>query len=130
VIARGASIVLDYIEARRRAETSFERVPIDQLVDQLSAPRRAPSRSRHAELRQVELGIRLSESILARIGRPSTCLFRALARYSVLARRGFDVRFVLGAPEAERAGHAWIELGGEPFLEPGQPRFTRVFVSR
>lgn len=56
-----------------------------------------------------------------------TCLYRAAGRYVVLRAAGLAPRLVVGAErdEARHAGligHAWVELGGVPFLEPEDPR--------
>ena len=59
---------------------------------------------------------------------PDTCLYRALARYALLRESGYAPRFVMGVDEDDVAsGHAWLELDGAPFLEPGSPRFCRTF---
>jgi hypothetical protein len=56
--------------------------------------------------------------------RPTTCLYRSLAGYAVLRSEGQDVRFVIGVrPErGELLAHAWLEQGGIPVGEPGDPR--------
>ena len=48
-----------------------------------------------------------------------TCLYRALARYALLRRRGHPAEFVLGIDACGLAhpGHAWVELGGRAFAE-------------
>ena len=50
----------------------------------------------------------------------STCLYRALARYAVLRRTGLDATFVMGVGPrgVHDEGHAWVEVEGEPFVEP------------
>lgn len=63
----------------------------------------------------------LAERGVARLpGVASTCLYRSLARYAILRRSGLDAVFVMGLAAEGLAsdGHAWIELGGEPFAEP------------
>jgi hypothetical protein len=58
---------------------------------------------------------------------PDTCLYRALARYGVLRSAGYPARFVMainpasGGKEADIAGHAWVELDGEPYGETVDP---------
>jgi hypothetical protein len=86
-----------------------------------TAPRPAP-------LPAVEQAIASAESILERIPVvPDTCLYRALARYGVLRSAGYPARFVMainpasGGKKADIAGHAWVELDGEPYGETVDP---------
>ena len=47
----------------------------------------------------------------------SRCLVRSLVLTSLLARRGIDVKFVIGvAPGPEFKAHAWVESDGLPLL--------------
>lgn len=71
---------------------------------------------------------------LRRAGHPlvrSGCLTRAITRYYFLRRAGAPVtlHFGMGAgidgegtPGDGFAGHAWVELAGEPLAEPRDPR--------
>lgn len=54
-----------------------------------------------------------------------TCLYRALARYGTLGAHGVAPTFVLGVPQGDRPGHAWVEVAGRAFREPGTPTFIR-----
>ena len=59
-----------------------------------------------------------------------TCLYRALARYAVLRRTGMNATFVMGiGPQGVHDdGHAWVEVGGQPFEEPADvSRFAVTF---
>lgn len=68
-----------------------------------------------------------TERVLSRLLRSSdTCMFRALARFAALSALGTRAVFVLGAPIGDQPGHAWVEVDGRPFMEPGLPRFPRV----
>ena len=77
------------------------------------------------------------DSIIVR-GRPLVrpgCLTRGVTLYYALRRHGVDVAlcFGVGPHEGEMAGHCWLDLSGEPFLEPADPlsKFTEVVrVSR
>jgi Transglutaminase-like superfamily len=71
-------------------------------------------------LPEVERGLLVAEGLLERLRVvPDTCLYRSLARYAVLRAAGHPARFVMGlSPRSpEIAGHAWVELGGEPLGE-------------
>jgi hypothetical protein len=60
---------------------------------------------------------------------PDTCLYKSLARYSVLRRAGHSARFVMGVyPGEELRGHAWVEVDGEPFDETVDPELAVTFT--
>ena len=61
---------------------------------------------------------------------PDTCLYRSLARYSILRRAGHPARFVMGLrPSApEILGHAWVELDGIPVGEAVDPELVVTFA--
>ena len=67
----------------------------------------------------VDLAIRCFHRIV-----PSTCLTRGLTLYWFLRRLGTNVDLVFGAGHlSERfAGHCWLELNCEPYLEKVDPR--------
>ncbi|MDC3957517.1 lasso peptide biosynthesis B2 protein [Polyangium jinanense] len=53
---------------------------------------------------------------------PDTCLYRSLARFSLLRRAGHAARFVMGLSRpGEIEGHAWVELDGTPYGEELSP---------
>src|SRR5438093_10038188 len=60
----------------------------------------------------------------------SNCLERSLAMYHVLSRAGATPALVLGTRRdgAALAGHAWIELDGNPFAEPDAGDYVRVIT--
>ena len=72
--------------------------------------------------------VRCVESALT-VGAPLVrpgCLTRGLTLYYFLRRAGVDVTLRFGARRrngelTEEAGHCWLEQGGEPFLESGNP---------
>jgi hypothetical protein len=70
------------------------------------------------------------EAVLARAGRLArgSCLTRGVTRYYFLRRAGVPLTLCFGVAwlDGEFAGHCWLLRGGEPFLEPGDPR--RVFA--
>jgi hypothetical protein len=57
---------------------------------------------------------------------PSRCLTRGMTLYYFLRREGLDVGlcYGVGEPLGSFAGHCWVELEGEPFLELRDPRST------
>jgi Transglutaminase-like superfamily len=66
-------------------------------------------------------------------GRPLVrpgCLTRGVTLYYALRRHGVDVAlcFGVGPHEGEMAGHCWLDLKGQPFLEPADPlsKFTEM----
>jgi hypothetical protein len=61
---------------------------------------------------------------------PDTCLYRSLARYSILRRAGHPARFVMGLrPSApEILGHAWVELDGVAVGEAVDPELVVTFA--
>jgi hypothetical protein len=80
-------------------------------------------------LRLVRRDLLLAERAVARLPWvANTCLFRALARYALLRRAGADAAFVMALrPEGVEAdGHAWVELEGKPFEEPGDVTHYKI----
>lgn len=86
---------------------------------------------RRAARREVVLPrVERSLAIAARL-RTQTCLSRGVTRYVLLRRAGFPVDLVFGVGPHENvfAGHCWLELEREPYLEAEDPRglFPEVF---
>jgi hypothetical protein len=80
--------------------------------------------SRGAPLSVALSTLSMTEGALGRLRAvPDTCLYRALARYAVLRGAGHPARFVMAVdPRREEvAGHAWVELDGEPLGEAVDP---------
>jgi hypothetical protein len=95
------------------------REPLDGLLVSLTPSVCSPAPTLDfASLRRALL---LAERGVARMPWvPRTCLYKALARYAFLRKRGVDISFVLGLDSAASdaaTGHAWVELGGAPFEE-------------
>src|SRR5687767_4526441 len=78
----------------------------------------------------VTARIERSLAVAARV-RPQTCLTRGVTRYVLLRRAGLPVELVfgLGSHTDVYAGHCWLELEQEPYLETQDPRriFPEVF---
>ena len=98
------------------------RLPLPRL-HALIEPRSPARRPEPARVRKivayVDDAVRLGWPIVRR-----GCLTRGLTRYHFLRRAGLDVAlcFGAGAPQGEFAGHCWLVLDGEPFLEDRDPR--------
>jgi hypothetical protein len=76
-------------------------------------------------------GERIASTVLAMLsaGRPIVrrgCLTRGVTLYYFLRRAGVDVSLCFGIGRVEGGdgfdGHCWLELDGEPWLEPREPR--------
>ncbi|TKD04974.1 lasso peptide biosynthesis B2 protein [Polyangium fumosum] len=60
---------------------------------------------------------------------PDTCLYRSLARFSLLRRAGHAARFVMGLSRpGEIEGHAWVELDGAPYGEELDPDLVVTYA--
>ena len=60
----------------------------------------------------------------------TACLKRALMRYRMMRRGGFEARFVLGVRPGGEDGfeaHAWVCLGGEPLMERDPVDYRETF---
>jgi hypothetical protein len=94
----------------------FSRMPLDALL--ASQPRAGDAST--GGLAAIERDVLRVEGVLTRVSFvPGGCLYRALARYALLCRRGYAASFVLGidARGVEQPGHAWVEVGSRPFAE-------------
>ncbi len=95
----------------------FAQKPLDALLAEQWRPSLSPAL---IELRALEVDVARVEALLGRAPfLAGSCLYRALARYALLRRRGYDACFVLGvdARGLEQPGHAWVEVGARPFAE-------------
>ena len=97
----------------------------------LVAPRRPRARAADAARVQARLA-RLLDSVLAAdfwVFTP-TCWKRAPVLHRYLALNGIETRVLFGVRrEGEDAlgGHAWLEAGGEPLLEPAPPDYRVTY---
>jgi len=112
-------------------------VALPVLGKVLSLPRLVrllDSRGRGAPRRDPERRLWLVRRLLARNAGPfrPKCYTQSLLLFHDLRRLGHDVviRFAISENEGELEGHSWVELGGEPFGEPRDPRplFKVVFT--
>lgn len=97
-----------------------------RLIRLLARPRRALPTAPDQLQRRVERGLIIAGRLV-----PTTCLGRGLTRYVFLRRSGLPVSLAFGLGEVDgvHAGHCWIELRGDPYLEPVDPRpaFPEIF---
>lgn len=105
--------VLMRLPPSRLAEV-LERVPIARRSHRRSAERAGPVVD--ALLRLVRPAVRRS------------CQLRGVTLYYLLRRAGHDVQLAFGVADSPdfAAGHCWLTVGGEPYLERRDPR--PVFV--
>lgn len=96
------------------------REPLDTLLATLTPSPRPPLASAQTvrSLRRDLLRAEQAVQLLPWLG--NTCLYRALARYAVLRRTGLDATFVMavGPGGVHDDGHAWVEVEGQPYVEP------------
>ena len=83
------------------------------------------SRDRTARRDAVAATARVDRALaIAERVQRQTCFTRGISRFLVLRRAGLPVELVfgLGPRDGDFAGHCWLELDGEPHLEPEDPR--------
>jgi hypothetical protein len=105
----------------------MHRRSLPDLLRALTPSRPPPS---PAPLASVEQALSAAEDLVARLPLvPDGCLYRALARYSVLRSAGHPARFVMGIlpKTGELSGHAWVELNGEPYGEDVDPALVVTY---
>jgi hypothetical protein len=116
------------------AVPALMRLPLPRLAALLGRPPRRPARSSGPDAEQLDRLL----TIATRLGHPfvrTGCLTRGLTLFWFLRRRGLNVelRFgldpVLAGNSQVTDGHCWLVLGGEPFLEPRdpRPRFAEIY---
>lgn len=125
----GEAILFLHALAFAAAVPLLFRLPLDRLPGALEP--RAVRRGDPARAAAVVLAA-------LRLGRPLVrpgCLTRGATLYHFLRRAGSDVSLCFGVgqvPEAGDApvGHCWLLRGGEPYLEPRDPRPLYVELCR
>jgi hypothetical protein len=116
---------------RFRLEAMMRRRSLPDLLQALTPSSPRAARDLAAPLAALRASLSATEDILARVPlAPDTCLYRALTRYAILRSAGYPARFVMGVrPGAgEIAGHAWVELAGEPFDEDLEPDLVVTYA--
>ena len=92
---------------------------LDRLLSRVPMGKRADPAKVRALTRCVTIVLHRGQPLV----RPG-CLTRGLTLYYFLRRLGLDVDLCFGAGYrgATFAAHCWLERGGEPFQEAGDPR--------
>ena len=112
-----------YAQTRRRLRSGT-------LESTLAFLRALPPRSIAHDCDRVRLGLRLGRATvrtLTPLPTDGRCLMRSLVLVGLLSRRGIAVELVLAVHPGERlASHAWVELDGQPLLEPGAAPLERL----
>lgn len=114
-VALAGEIVFEYGRVRLLLRRSELPVVLTRLRGRrASAPAYADALA--AKAAAVRLGRAIGRT-LQYVPGDSRCLVRSLVLTSLLARRGIDVKFVIGvAPGPEFKAHAWVESDGLPLL--------------
>ena len=114
-VALAGEIVFEYGRVRLLLRRSELPVVLTRLRG-----RRASTPAYADALAAKAAAVRLGRAIgrtLQYVPGDSRCLVRSLVLTSLLARRGIDVKFVIGvAPGPEFKAHAWVESDGLPLL--------------
>jgi hypothetical protein len=116
-VLASALVTAEILTLRALLPRWFARDPLDVLLRRLSLPRLPGAR---ADLRRLARTVARAEGLVERTTPlPTTCLYRALARYAALRSAGHEPTFVMGLPRsgAGAAGHAWVEVDGAAFAE-------------
>jgi hypothetical protein len=103
-------------------------LPLDRALRWLT-PARSRLRPLPSRMAAIE---RVTDLITRDFGLTrSACLNRALIRYALLRREGFDARFVIGVRKGGKDGfeaHAWVMVDDRPVMERSVPDYHRSCV--
>ncbi len=117
---------LEIVGAYSRARWLLWRTDLPTTVARL----RAPSSRHTGDVHTHRAGLRLGRAIgktLRHLPFDSRCLMRSLVLTTLLAQRGIESSLVIAVtPEPEFHAHAWVEIGGEPLLDPAGPPYSRM----
>jgi hypothetical protein len=118
---RGLADVWEFLRVAprlRAAHVLKARLPVADLLQRFTPPVRCEPQEDHVGALQRYVWWWLGRRWL-RV--PGNCWTRSLVLFELLRRHGFgDVRLIVGVRKdaEDLAGHAWLERGGQPFLEP------------
>lgn len=116
---------------RLRLAVMMRRRSLPDLLKALTPSSLQTNRNGKAPLSAIKKSLSDAENLIAHVPlAPDTCLYRALSRYAILRSAGHPARFVMGIkPDSDEiAGHAWVELSGEPFDEDVDPSLVVTFA--
>lgn len=107
LLRRHRHLAWKIVRLRLALPRRFRQQPLERLLDDLSVARARGTR----DLALIE---RLTALLLAgRSPLATTCLFRALVRYALIAPLAGPVVLCLGLRRDGSGGHAWLEQGGQ-----------------
>ncbi|MFL5884937.1 MAG: lasso peptide biosynthesis B2 protein [Thermoleophilaceae bacterium] len=119
----GAEIVAAYAQARWQLWRRDLPATLAELRACAPAEHMEGDQARAAAFRLARAARRVLELIPA----DTRCLMRSLVMTRLLARRGVDTTLVLAVRTADEFGaHAWVEVEGQPVLEPASTPFERL----
>ncbi|MBK8481061.1 MAG: lasso peptide biosynthesis protein [Proteobacteria bacterium] len=102
---------------------ALEREPLDQLAERLRRPGTAPPWGEALIGEVTDLLLRPPSPLR------TTCLFRALVRYALLAPHDPRLRLFVGLrPAPAGGGHAWLAREGQPILSDSPEGCVPTFV--
>ena len=117
---------LEIVSAYSRARWLLWRTDLPTTVAALRAERQGTAGDAHPHRAGLRLGRAIGKT-LRHLPFDSRCLMRSLVLTSLLAQRGIDSSLVIAVtPEPDFRAHAWVEIGGEPLLDPAGPPFSRI----
>lgn len=111
------------VALRTTLPRALEREPLDQLAERLRRPRSA-----------APWGEDLIQELTDFLLRPpsplrTTCLFRALVRYALMAPHDPRLRLLIGLrPAPAKGGHAWLARDGQPLFGDSPEGCVPTFV--
>jgi hypothetical protein len=116
-LAEKARLILEILRTYGRVRWLLWRRDLPSVVAEVRAEAGVPSNRR-----EQAMGVRLGHAVgrtLSWLPSDSRCLVRSLVLTSMLARRGFASKIVIGVTtEPKFSAHAWVESGGRALLPP------------
>lgn len=121
---RQPRLALAVVRLRLTLPHSLRRQPLDQLLRSLRAPRPTSPWDEGCIATITELLLRPPSPLR------TSCLFRALVRFALLAAHDPSIRFVVGlrAAAAGGGGHAWLDRGGVPLFGDSTQQCVATFT--
>jgi hypothetical protein len=112
----------------------LSRLDLD-VLQRVLEPRRSGRASRPEDVRGLGTEYATIVDAVVRRARPvvrRNCLTRGITLYALLRRAGVEVSLCFGIDpqfEGHAAGHCWLVLDDQPFLESSDPRSTFTGVA-
>ena len=117
-------LALAVVRLRLTLPRALRRQPLDQLLRRLRAPRPTPPWDEGCIATITELLLRPPSPLR------TSCLFRALVRFALLAAHDPSIRFVVGLRAAAEGGrgHAWLDRGGVPLFGDSPQQLSLIHI--